>query len=246
MILKIRSMQPGENWCYVDGIARLTISNLNKETYDRFKRRVFKINDVVTVAGDYFWEECGGLRGMKDKDTPRSPLAPIPRSQIRKWVEAARKQMEKQPYETSADVKEEAIGSLDPSSPYYDPTQDPNTEFYGMDIEEVESILESASDDCYDPTKDPMAPQYVGGEDTSHDSMSHIKVKPGQSIMEKRLNMARDTMTGKEFERVVEFFEAKCVNMTGEEFSIYFDGYAFLLNDHGKTVDRFEAGPHDV
>ena len=40
-------------------------------------------------------------------------------------------------------------------------------------------------------------------------------------------------------ERILSYRMADCVGENGEDFCIYFDGDAFLLNDKGTTVDRF-------
>jgi len=165
MILKIRSSKEGENWHFIDHIARMTLSNRKQETLSHFQRRVFRVDDVVLISESFTWDEVDGRKGMKSPET----------------------------YE-------------------------------------------------YDPSKNPLSPHYTGpelSEEEVLEATAHITVQPGEAVMEKVLKMDAEALA-KRMEKTIQFYEARCADNDGKEFTIFFDGELFLLNDLGKTIDHFD------
>ena len=174
MILKIRSMREGENWHYVDRIARLTISNQRGEALSKFKKRVFTIHDVVLIA-------------------PPTDMEPVAAGQV---------------------------VDTDPRSPHY--------------------IGPHLSGEEFEAKCEDFGPPPLG---MSQAEWVQMKLAEGRKLRSNE-DLVRPKLgdeEGTSYDQNLQYYEAQCVDNDGKEFSVYFDGDAYLLNDQGKTVDHFEV-----
>jgi len=70
MILKIRSSSPGVNWHFVDHIERLTMSNKFVMSLSKFKKRVYRAQDIFYIQPNLEWEQTDqGLQPIDTGDT---------------------------------------------------------------------------------------------------------------------------------------------------------------------------------